>query len=137
MSLIGNVVAIADKVTKSLRLQSEVTWEAWIGQSGRGRRAYADPVTLNAIVDLTRKQRPTASGKMATIIATVTILEAITPNEATTVPARVHPIDPHDRITLPDGTSGPIFAGPGSVYDPDASAPFVNEILISEVATQP
>lgn len=137
MSFISQLVAIADSVTKSLGLQGDITWEAWTGQSGSGTPTYAAPVTIKAIIDTTRQQRPTATGQVLTVVATLTIIEAVTPNTTVTVPPRVQPIDPRDRITLPDGTSGPIFSGPGSVFDPVEGRPIVNEIMLGEIATQP
>lgn len=125
-------VAIANGVTAGV--QSSITWEPWTGQDGYGKQTYASPVALRAIVDLTRKQRPTGAGKVVTIVATVTILQTITENATA---GRHQPIDVRDRITLPDGTTGPIIEAPDAVLDPGTNRPFLNTVLIGEVQTAP
>jgi hypothetical protein len=89
-------------------------------------------VTLNAVVDLTRKQRTLTSGRVITVIATLTIVGDVTPNGTT---GRKEPIDPRDRITLPDGTTGPIIDAPGAVVDPGTGRGFIHEIMLGEVGT--
>ena len=123
-------IAIADTVTKGV--QVNVTHEAWTGQNGHGTETYAAAVTRKAIVDLTRKQRPTASGKLVNVVATVIILEPVLPNGAA---GRFEPIDPRDKLTLPDGTTGPILNGPNSVMDPATSRGLFNEIYLGEIDT--
>lgn len=123
-------IAIADSVTKDV--QTDVTWRAWTGQNWKGEDTYADPVTIKAIVDLTRKRRFNADGQEVTVVASLTILEVVTPNGSTTVPPRQEPIDVRDKITLPNGLTGPIIEGPGAVRDPGEGRPFLNEIYIGE-----
>jgi hypothetical protein len=120
-------IAIADNVTKDV--QGDVTWEAWTSQGFKGTPTYASPVILKAIIDQTRKRRFNAEGQLVTVVASLTILEPVTPNGAA---GRDEPIDPRDRITLPDGTTGPILTGPGSVWDPGQARPFLNEIQLGE-----
>jgi hypothetical protein len=123
-------IAIADGVTKDV--QGSITWEAWTGQNWKGEDTYADPVTLRAIIDQTRKRKFNGDGQLITVVASLTILETVTPNGTVTVPPRQEPIDTRDKITLPDGTTGPILEGPGAVYNPVAARPFLNEIYLGE-----
>lgn len=123
-------IAIADNATKDV--QGAVTWRAWTGQNWKGEDTYADPVSIRAVIDQTRKRRYSAGGQMITVVASLTILETVPPNGTVTVPPRQEPIDTRDMITLPDGTTGPIIQGPGAVYDPGAGGPFLNEIQLGE-----
>lgn len=125
--IIRSGIAIADNVT--VGVQVNVSHEAWTGQNGLGTPTYAAAVTRQAIVDLTRKQRMTATGVLVNVVATVIILETVAPNGAA---GRREPIDPRDIITLPDGTTGPIFDAPASVVDPATNRPFFNQIYIGE-----
>lgn len=125
-------VKIANTLTKGA--QSTVTIEAWVGQDGKGTRQYANPVQVQAVVDLTRKQRPGPTGQLVDIIATITIVGDLAPNGTTgTTPPRVEPIDPKDRVTLPDGTTGPIVSAPNAVVDPGTSRGFIHEIMLGAV----
>lgn len=124
-------VKIADGVTKGV--QVDVTHEAWIGQDGYGADQYDSPVTLKAIVDTTRKQRATTTGRLVNIVATVTILQAVEDNGVVTTPPRREPIDPRDKLTLPDGTTGPILESPGAVLNPSTGRGFINTIMLGEI----
>ena len=130
MGIFDEAIAIADEVTKDLGVQPTVTHQAWTGQDSKGRATYAAAVSRRAVVDLTRKQRTTASGVLITIIATVTILEPVAPNGAA---GRREPIDPRDIITLPDGTTGPIVDAPDMVVDAATNRPLMNTVMLAEV----
>lgn len=137
MSFLAPFIQIADSVTKSLGFQGTCTLQAWRGQTGNGTEDYAPAVSFKAVIDLTKKQRPTSGGRLVTVIATLTALEPIadtTPNAGQT---RQNPIDPRDIIVLPDGTTGPILDVPGAVMDPETSRPFFNTITLGEVSTAP
>ncbi len=129
-AILTNGIAIADSVTKTV--QGSITWEAFTGQDGYGAESYASPVTIRGIIDYTRRRRHNADGVLVTVIASVTILEVVTPNGASTNPPRSEPIDVRDRITLPNGATGPIMQAPGAVYNPAAARPFINDLLIGE-----
>ena len=118
-------IAIADTLTKGV--QVDVTLEAWTGQSGFGVESFASPVTIKCVLDLTRKQIKTDSGREITIVATLTKVGDVAPNGTA---GRREPIDPRDRITLPDGTTGPIIDVPGAVVDPGTGRGFINAIMI-------
>lgn len=123
-------VALADSLTKGL--QCSVQWEAYTGQGANGRQ-YAAPVTLSAIVDFTTRQYVSKDGKVSTIAATVTVVGDVLPNGAVTVPPRREPIDPKDRITLPNGFTGPIVSAPGAVMDPSTGRGLIHEIMLGAV----
>lgn len=131
MSILSDGIAIADSITKSLGLQPEFTHYAWTGQDGKGKATYAAGVTRKGVIDLTRKQRTSSGGRLITIIATITVLETISANGAA---GRREPVDPRDKIVLPDGTTGPILESPDAPVDPDTSKPFLNTIYLGEVA---
>lgn len=120
-------VAIANTLTAGV--QSNIIHEAWIDQDVHGIAAFAAPVTLKAVIDLTRKKKKLADGRVITVVATLTIVGDVAPNGAAN---RYEPIDPRDVITLPDGTTGPIvLEGPRSVMDPTTGRGFIHEIMIS------
>lgn len=125
--IIRSGIAIADTVTKGA--QVDVTHYPWESQTGFGVITFGAAVTRKAIVDMTRKQRMTATGTLVNTVATVTFLETVAPNGAA---GRREPIDPRDKIVLPDGTTGPIFDAPDSVVDPLTDRPYFNTILIGE-----
>ena len=136
MGLLDGGIQIADNLLKSFGLECDITHRAYTGQNGYGTETYADAVTRKAVVDYTRKQR-LVEGKLITVVATVTILEAVTANGATTNPPRSEPIDPRDIIVLPDGTTGPIHSVPDSVVNPATGRPFLNTIYLGEVSSAP
>ena len=68
----------------------------------------------------------TSTGADVVVRASVTFLTPLTANGAET---RTEPIDPRDKIILPDGTTGPIVNISGPV-DPDTGAPFLFEVLL-------
>lgn len=132
MGILNTGIAIADNITKSLGFQPTVYHRAWTGQNGFGTETYtAAPGTARrAVVDLTRKQVTTTTGKLVTVVATVIFLENVPANGA---PGRREPIDPRDIITLPDGTTGPILDAPSAVVDGATGVPFFNQVMIGEL----
>jgi hypothetical protein len=127
--ILATGVGIADKLTKGV--QAPFTLEAYLSEDGAGLASFAAPVTLLGVVDQTRRQ-VAIEGLMVVVVATITVVGDVTPNGA---PGRNEPIDPRDRITLPDGTTGPIIDAPGAVVNPLMGRPFVNTILIGELKT--
>jgi len=136
MSILSVGIGIADAVTKSLGFQGTITHQAWTGQDGHGASTYAAVVSHKAVIDLTRKHRPTGSGKMVTVIATITILERVADTTPLAGQTRYQPIDVRDIITLPDGTTGPILSGPSAVLDPDTNRGFFNSIELGDLRDQ-
>ena len=105
LDVLRNGIALADSLTADL--QDEVTHEAWIGQSFDGKPIYAESVTRSAIVE--RKQRliKTADGREVMSTHYIGFLRPIDPNGAAD---RQEPVDPRDRITLSNGSTGPIIS---------------------------
>lgn len=125
--ILRNGVALANTLTESV--QGTCRLEAWIAQDGKGKSTYASSVNFKAVVDYTRKQRWSADGRTIVGVATLTVLTPVTPNGAA---GRREPIDPRDRITLPDGMKVVILETPGAVLDPPAGRPFIHEIFVGE-----
>lgn len=120
-------IAIADTLTKGV--QVAITHEAFIGQSVSGKPTYDTGVSLMAVEDLTSKVE-FRGGQLVTIGATLTIVGDVASNGAVTSPPRREPIDPRDRITLSDGSSGPILEAPGAVIDPVTNRGFIHTIKL-------
>lgn len=116
-------IAIANDLTKGV--QASVVIEPWESQATDGTITYGDPVTYSAVVDTTRKQKVGVGGELLIIGATVTIIGDVTPNGAT---GRIEPIDPRDRVTLPDGRVAPIVSVPNSVVNPATNRGLIHEI---------
>lgn len=131
-SLVRNGVGLAHTLFNGGGLETTVTWEAFIGQDGYGKPAYDDPIQVLAIVDQNSKQIQRGE-HLVTIKATVLVLKGISPNGAVTDPPRDEPFDPRDKITLRDGTTGPILANTGGVEDPTTGRGFLSEILIADL----
>jgi hypothetical protein len=110
--------------------QASVTVEPWIGQNGYGDDTWDIPVTHQALVDRTVKQRYTSSGKLVVTIAKLTFLNLIAENGAA---GRREPIDPRDKITLDDGTTAPIVDIP-MFENPATQAPFLVEVTLGWAA---
>lgn len=126
MSLLDTVrlgVKIANDVTRPL--QPLVTYERSLGDTGFGSNAYAAPVQLHAIVDWKQKMLRTAGGEMTVSRASVQFLD-IKEVVAATGGAG---IDDDDRITLPDGTTGPIIDMSGFI-DAGTGHPFATEVFL-------
>jgi hypothetical protein len=117
-------VGLANTFTKGA--QDKITHEAWIGQSISGP-LYAPPISLDCAVDKTIRQMPLgAKGEPITIVATLTFPYDVPPNGT---PGRKEPIDPRDRITLADGTTGPIVSSGGYV-DPGTHRPLAPIVML-------
>jgi len=111
-------ISIANSLTKGV--QATVTLERWTGQDAYGTETYGSSTSVRAVVDLTRRQRMSASGRLVTVVAMLTILD------------QIDQIDPKDRITLPNGVIGPILSGPDAVVDPGDNEGFIQEVAIGE-----
>lgn len=108
--------------------QGVVTLEAWIGEDSKGEADFADPVPLSALIQANPARQETASGDEQKVLAIVTFLEALPANGAA---GRVdEPIDPRDRITLPDGRTGPITDVKGGWVDPGTNLPFMAQVTL-------
>jgi hypothetical protein len=125
LELLKSGIGLADTFTKGV--QAAISLEQWTGQSAFGDPTYATAVSVLAIIDMTRKDKRRADGTLQAVVATLTILVPVADNGAT---GRLEPIDPRDRITLPDGTTGPILGAPNAVLDPSTNRTLFIEVMI-------
>lgn len=135
VDIIRGGVKIAAKTFESVK--TDVTFKAWTGATGFGVNTFAAAVPLRAIVDRTVKQRYTTSGKLVIVRASLVFLDPIADTATIPVggvsPYRAQPIDPRDVIILSDGVTYPILSD-GGVEDSGTSRPFLNEVVLGEVA---
>lgn len=105
LDILRNGIALADSLTADL--QDTVTHEAWTGQDFNGKPTYAVGITRAAIVE--RKQRLIKGIDGREVMSThyVGFIRPISPNGAA---GRQEPVDPRDRITLSNGSTGPIVS---------------------------
>lgn len=123
--LITSVVKIADGITASL--QSTVTYEAWIGDGTTfSEPLYDTAIEMQAIVEILDKQVRSESGDDILLKASVTFLRPIAPNGAD---SRREPVDVRDRITLPNGYTGPIRFVSG-LDNPDINGMYMVEVIL-------
>lgn len=119
-SLVSAGVAIASSLTASLRVT--VTHEAWTGTSGNyATPTYATGVSRTALVEMNPTLTRLPDGTEVMARATVTFLDPISAQGAS---GRREPIDPRDKITLHDGTTGPILSVSG-LANPDTNLPYL------------
>lgn len=126
MSLLGAIrsgVKVADKVTAPL--QSTVSYERRTGQDAFGAPSFAAAVDLLAVVDWKATQRRTSTGILTVSRAVITFLDAAALSAATGGAG----IDDNDKLTLPDGTTGPIL-DMGGFIDPGTGIPIASEIFL-------
>ena len=113
MSLLSNLIGVADQLTRSFGLQADVVYHPYASSDGAGKRFYGDAVPRKALY--TRKQRlvKTFSGEMSVSTAQLVFLDPTVINQ-------------FDKIVLPDGTTQPIIGTDGFV---DAS----NGAVLTEI----
>jgi len=123
-SLVRSGVSIAKGVTSDL--QDAITLAPWTGQGNYGEPTYGSGVSYDALVEHRQKLVTDFDGNEVLSTTTVTVLKPIT---ATVATGRRNPVDPRDKLTLPDGNTAPILAERGLV-DPSTSAPYMHEIHV-------
>lgn len=130
--IVTNAVATIKSVTSDLQPQVE-HW-AWIGHEDDGAPKYASTAKkYNCIVEYRRRRHSLiqSHGQEVWSRAYVVFLE---PVKVTGVNAdRVEPIDPRDRIVLPDGSTGPIVDVRGIVSKKTKRAYF-HEVWIGQMS---
>lgn len=122
--LVRSVVKTADKVTKSL--QDVVGYEPWIGDDAFNKPTYGAKSDEKAVVSYVQRMRKTSDGREVMQEATVLFVRPIAANGAA---ERREPIDPRDRITLPNGMTGPILDVIG-VSDPGTRYPYAPKVVL-------
>lgn len=121
------VQVIAAGILESFK--GDVSHQAWIGADGRGGDLYATAATRRALIDLTKREMHTSSGKFVRAFATLVFLDPIADTTPNTGFTRENPIDPRDILTLPDGSTAPI-ADTGAFMDPVTSRPVFSETVL-------
>lgn len=113
-------INIADSLTAGV--QGTVQHYVRTSANGDGDESYAAAVPVQCVIDQTRKHHSTATGRLVTTVATLTF------------PRGGLNIGPKDKITLPDGTTGPLILDtPDSVFDPVTGRGFITTVKIGEV----
>lgn len=123
-AIVRSAVAIANSVT--LDLQVNVTHEPWISDDGQSKPTYGTAATIPAIVVDERKGFRDAIGEVVQSHTRISFLRPITPNGAT---GRKEPVDPRDRLTTPDGTTGKVV-GSGGMVDRGTGRRFYSEVWL-------
>jgi hypothetical protein len=97
-------------------LQVDVIHEVWIGDDVRGQPEYAPPIVRKAIVDKSGQIIRNPTGEM---------------EESTAYIAFIYPVevDRKDKLTLPDGTTGPIMKT-GGFFDAGTGHPYYAEVWL-------
>ncbi len=126
MSLVDTIrlaVSTANKVTKPL--QAIVQYERYISSTGRGVRNYAAVVPMTALVDWTAVRVRTQGGEEILSRATITFLDITALLSVTAGKG----IQEDDRLTLPDGTQGPILDLSGFI-DAGTGIPYATKVML-------
>lgn len=102
--IVRNAVATAHSVTRDL--QADVTLYQWTGADETEAPTFGSGRTFPALVENKKRLIRTSSEKTIHARAKVTFLALPSANGAAN---RREPIDPRDKIVLPDGTTGPVL----------------------------
>ncbi len=113
-SLVASGVALANSLTSDL--QHDVVHEAYEGPNDQGAPTYGSAVQRPALVEHRQRQVRGDEGNVVMARAKVSFLH----------PVRIGPLD---RITLPDGTTGPILDIEGMVNG-STGAPYMLEVWL-------
>lgn len=108
--------------------QVEITHEAWIAQDKFGKPQYAAPTdpAPRCVIDSRQRVVVTTGGQAITIMSTLTFTSPTASNGA---PGRREPIDPRDKITLPNGFTGPIIDSAAPI-DPKTNMGYIQQIML-------
>lgn len=109
LDILRTGVKIANDVTAPI--QATVSYERMTSKDEFGKPTYASPVQLKAIVEAKQQQVRANNGIMNTSRASVLFLDITALVAATSGMG----IDDEDKITLPDGSTGPILTYDGFV----------------------
>ena len=125
LDVIHSGVRIANAVTKPL--QALVSYERCTSTKADayGKKTYASAVQLRAVVDWKAQSLRTQAGDLTVCKASVMFLDAAAVSLATGGKG----ISDDDRISMPDGTTGPILDLRGFM-DAGTGQPIATEVLI-------
>jgi hypothetical protein len=126
--VIAKVVAVADKIIKPL--QGDVSHYPWIAQNAFGsvsqQTPFGQPIARKAVIEQQSRWRQLPNGNTVSTYAHIIFL---TPFEHIDVPNRKNPIDPRDRLILPDGSTGPIVDVDG-LHNPGTKSLYFCEVWL-------
>jgi hypothetical protein len=102
LDVLRSGVAVADSILKPL--QADVSVERYLGTDGYGTDLWAPAVLMKALVDYTTRAPDTYSGDpfVKVILTFIDINEMVAKTDG-------KGINDQDKITLPDGVTGPIL----------------------------
>ena len=123
-TIIRNGIALADSLTASL--QVAIDHYAWISNGTYAEATYATVVSRQAIVEFKQRLYRLASGQEVLQRASIMFIRPIAANGAS---GRREPIDPRDKIVLPNGYTGPILDVIG-IVDPNTDAPYILKVVL-------
>ena len=93
--LVRNGIALAKGILDDGQLLATITVEPFASQNDYGEATYGAPVSYQALVSNADDQNTNAQGVTLVARCSVLIFEDVA-------------ISPRDRVTLPDGSTGPI-----------------------------
>lgn len=119
MSILTSALDIANKITKSMKLQAPITFERYLSGEGYGTESYGSTIPLTAVLEYKQRQVRAVGGELVLSTATLTLLDVTAVVAAT--PAIVNGgkagwVFVKDRITLADG-SKPAILNVGGFVD--------------------
>ena len=124
-NVVRSGVRVANKLTASL--QVPIQHSAWIGQDDYSKALYSPVASIRqAIVEMGPVAVRTTRGEIVFAKAKVTIIGPIPDNGAS---GRSEPIDPRDKIILPDGSVGDILEMSAPI-DPATMRPYYYEVTL-------
>ena len=133
LDVVRSGVKVADKVTRPL--QANVKYERCLskeagdlfnaGEDGTGTRTFAEPAYLLAVVDYTSRMVRTKEGILTPARSTVTFLNA----QAVSAASKGLGVRTKDRVTLPNGETGPILDIIGFL-DPGTLEPVATTVML-------
>jgi hypothetical protein len=123
---IAQGIGVLDDIIVAEEITAGITLEAWTGQNLDGDPTYAAAVPIEALVELRADLKKNDEGTEILSKTKLTITRPIAANGAA---GRREPIDPLDKITLPDGTTGPVITTEGLV-DGTTDAPYMLEVWL-------
>jgi hypothetical protein len=96
----------------------DVTHEAYGGQDSLGtEQPYGAPILRKAMVDRKEGLLPTPDGQAIRYRAAVSFVEVVD-------------VDARDRVTLPDGLTGPLYVPQGGTLDPATGQPYARTVYL-------
>lgn len=104
MNIVTSLVAVAGRITQSLKLQATVTHEPWTSADTHNKPTYAAGVPRTAVVAKTTRWIRQKDDSVRQAKLHITFLSSVA-------------INIKDRLTLADGTTGPILEAGGPLDD--------------------